>query len=130
MELRRVCILIASLGFAFVGTGCERRHPGPYSSSTAKDAIVRDSAAAQKLFTKAAECQESDPLDAEDLLRQALDADLYHGMAHNNLGVLLLNRGEIYAAVQEFEWARKLLPGHPKPRVNLAIALHQADKHT
>ena len=71
---------------------------------------------------------EGDMVKAEELLRRCLDADLYHGLAHNNLGVLLLAKGEVYSAVQEFEWARKLLPGHPDPRVNLAVALAQADK--
>ena len=33
----------------------------------------------------------SDPAKAESLLREALGYDLYHGAAHNNLGVLLLN---------------------------------------
>ena len=32
---------------------------------------------------------------------------------HGNLGVLYLNRGELYEAASEFEWARRLLPGHP-----------------
>src|SRR5690606_33130686 len=65
---------------------------------------------------------------AEALLREALAADLYHGPAHNNLGVLYLQRGELYEAASEFEWARKLLPGHPDPRVNLALTLERAGR--
>lgn len=46
----------------------------------------------------------------------------------NNLGVILLDRGELYEAAGEFEWARKLNPGWPEPRVNLALALERAGK--
>ena len=63
--------------------------------------------------------------EAKALLTLAIEADLYHGAAHNNLGVLLLQEQELYQAAQEFEWARKLLPGNPDPRVNLSIALQR-----
>ena len=39
-----------------------------------------------------------------------------------------LERGELYEAAGEFERARKVMPGHPDPRVNLAIALEQAGR--
>ncbi len=70
----------------------------------------------------------TNPAKAEDLLRESLTADLYCGPAHNNLGVIHLSRGELYEAASEFEWARKLMPGHPDPRLNLALALHRAGK--
>lgn len=66
--------------------------------------------------------------EAERMLREALTADLYCGRAHNNLGVLLLRKGRVYEAAEEFEWARKLMPGHPDPRVNLALALETAGR--
>jgi len=69
-----------------------------------------------------------DPIEAERLLRAALDADIYHGPAHNNLGLLLLEQGELYGAATEFEWARKLMPGHPGPRTNLAMTLERAGR--
>jgi len=65
---------------------------------------------------------------AEDLLRQALTADLFFGPAHNNLGVVFLKQGKQYEAANEFEWARKLMPGHPDPRLNLAMTLEKAGK--
>ena len=65
---------------------------------------------------------------AESLLREALNADLYFGPAHNNLGVIFLHRDELYEAAAEFEWARKLMPGHPDPRVNLAFTLESAGR--
>ena len=71
---------------------------------------------------------ESEPEKAEALLHEALTADLYHGPAHNNLGVLYLKQGRLYEAAHEFEWARKLMPGHPDPRMNLAFTLEQAGR--
>lgn len=51
---------------------------------------------------------------------------MFNGPAHNNLGVLFLERGQLCKAANEFEWTRKLLPGHPDPRVNLALTLERA----
>jgi tetratricopeptide (TPR) repeat protein len=83
---------------------------------------------AQRLTQQAAALIDSDRGEAEALLREALVADLYHGPAHNNLGIIHLERGELYEAANEFEWARKLMPGHPDPRLNLAITLEKAGR--
>ncbi len=107
--------------------GCASR-PTQAGSYTA-DAASRNPALARELHARASELMATDTEEAERLLRQALDVDLYHGPAHNNLGVLLLTRGELYAAAAEFEWARKLMPGHPDPRVNLAMTLEQAGRY-
>jgi Flp pilus assembly protein TadD len=80
--------------------------------------LYRNSLKARELTEKAAEIVTSDPEKAERLLREALTADVYHGPAHNNLGVVYLKQGELYEAAHEFEWARKLMPGHPDPRMN------------
>ncbi len=107
-------------------TGCKASHEsGPYESATI---AKRDTSAAELLNREAAELLTSDPKDAESLLRKALTHDLFFGPAHNNLGVLHLNRGELYEAASEFEWARKLLPGNPDPRINLAITLERAGR--
>jgi hypothetical protein len=42
--------------------------------------------------------------------------------------VLLLNQGKIYNATFEITWVRKLLPGHPGPRLNVAVALERGGK--
>ena len=42
--------------------------------------------------------------------------------------MLHLEAGRLYEAAEEFEWARKLVPGHPDPRMNLALTLEQAGK--
>lgn len=97
----------------------------PYQEQTAAD---RKTAEAERLSDQAADLVARDPVQAEALLREALGSDLFFGPAHNNLGVLLLKQGKLYQAANEFEWARKLMPGHPDPRVNLAITLEKAGK--
>lgn len=106
--------------------GCATTRPtDPYAPITDLD---RDSTLAQRLNEEASKLMDSDPHKAEELLRKALAADLYCGPAHNNLGVLYLRRGELYPAAGEFEWARKLMPGHPDPRMNLAMTLESAGR--
>ena len=99
----------------------------PYGAG---DSAQRDTAAAERLTREAASLIGERPEEAEALLRKALGADLFHGPAHNNLGVLFLARGELYEAATEFEWARKLMPGHPDPRLNLALCLERAGRVT
>lgn len=108
-----------------IAAGCASTGDGPYSAPTAR---ARNPLEAQRLTQEAAGCMDRDPDTAERLLRQALDADLFHGPAHNNLGVIYLARGELFAAASEFEWARKLLPGLPDPRLNLALTLERAGR--
>ena len=43
--------------------------------------------------------------------------------------MLFLGRGELYAAASEFEWARKLMPGHPDPRLNLGLVLERSGRY-
>src|SRR5690606_9883487 len=107
------------------GCASTPRASGPYQPQTE---AARDPLRAQTLTREAAGLMGRDPAKAERLLREALAADLYHGPAHNNLGVIHLRRGDLYEAASEFEWARKLLPGHPDPRVNLALTLELAGK--
>jgi tetratricopeptide (TPR) repeat protein len=72
--------------------------------------------------------QRGDWKSAQDTLQSALAADLYYGPAHNNLGVVHMRQGNLYEASNEFEWARRLMPGHPDPRINLAMVLEQVGK--
>jgi len=104
--------------------GCASRS-GPYQPA---DLQRRDTVKAESLTRQAADLIESDPAEAERLLRAALTADLFHGPAHNNLGVIYLNAGKLYEAAGEFEWARKLMPGHPDPRLNLGLALERGGR--
>lgn len=123
----RLSTVSAVLAVCVVLSGCGSAARGPYASTGEQ---VRDSVKAEKSYREAVENLTDDPKKAEELLRTALGFDLYHGAAHNNLGVLLLKQGRLYDAAEEFEWARKLMPGHPEPRVNLAITLDRGGKFT
>jgi Tfp pilus assembly protein PilF len=101
------------------------RSTSPYAP---QDEVRRDSLRAQELTQEAARLMDASPTRAEELLREALAADLYHGPAHNNLGVLYLKQSKLYEAAGEFEWAKKLMPGHPDPRMNLALTLERAGR--
>jgi len=106
--------------------GCAQSARSPYSSTNV--AVQRDTVLARELYAKVQRLDPDEREEAERLLRECLVADLYHGPAHNNLGVILLDRGVLYEAANEFEWARKLMPGHPAPRVNLAMTLERAGR--
>ncbi len=104
---------------------CRTSATGPYSSPAES---ARDTSAAEKLNRKAAEFIDTDPSNAESLLREALTKDVFYGPAHNNLGVVFMSQGKLYEAANEFEWARKLLPDSADPRVNLAITMERAGR--
>ncbi len=126
MTLRILFILLACLPAASLGLGCAPGSPSPYA--TDDPPFVRKPAEAERLGREGAALMGVDDVEAERLLRAALAADLYYGPAHNNLGVLHLRRGDLYAAANEFEWARKLMPGHPDPRLNLGLTLERAGR--
>ncbi len=86
----------------------------------------RDPQKAHELTLEALDVIEGNPAKAEELLNAALRADLYHGPAHNNMGVLYLRQSRLYEAANEFELARKLMPGNPDPRLNLGLTLERA----
>lgn len=118
MKRALLCIAIAL-------AACRSTPVGPYTPPAANS---RNSNEAERLNRLAADLVDGNPVEAETLLRQALTADLYCGPAHNNLGVLYLKEGKLYEAASEFEWAKKLMPGHPDPRVNLALVLERAGR--
>lgn len=65
---------------------------------------------------------------AEIELRKALDADLFFGPAHNNMGIVYYNTKRYYEAAWEFEYAMKLMPGKAEPRNNLGMVFEAALK--
>ena len=128
-KVRRINVR-AALRFLFGAAmwglpGCTTAPGGPYAPQVESE---RDTARSESLARQGADALNTDPERAERLLREALAADLYNGPAHNNLGVLYLNQGKLYEAAGECEFARKLMPGAPDPRLNLAIALERAGR--
>jgi tetratricopeptide (TPR) repeat protein len=120
--MRRAAWLVV---LAAVGCRASDAPTGPY---TPPSAATRDTSKAEALNREAADLLATDPTKAEELLRQALTADLFFGPAHNNLGVVFLEREKLYEAAGEFEWAKKLMPGHPDPRVNLGLVMEMAGR--
>jgi tetratricopeptide (TPR) repeat protein len=119
-------LLLSILLFVTLGLlGACASSSSPYRTPSE---ATRNTEKAQRLTQQAAAVIPTDPNRAERLLREALAADLYHGPAHNNLGVIHLERGQLYEAASEFEWARKLMPGHPDPRLNLALTLERGGR--
>lgn len=118
-QVLAVCLVALSLA------SCRATTAGPYSPLAEGS---RDTSAAEKLNRKAADLIDTAPADAESLLREALTKDVFYGPAHNNLGVVYMNQGKLYEAANEFEWARKLLPDSPDPRVNLALTMERAGR--
>jgi Tfp pilus assembly protein PilF len=105
--------------------GCTREK----RDGRASDVSLSDPRRAERLHQQAIAIMSNDPTGAERLFREAIDADIFHGPAHNNLGTLLLARGELYEAATNFEAARKLMPGHPDPRLNLALTYEKAARY-
>jgi Flp pilus assembly protein TadD len=112
-------VLLLGLG------ACQSTTLGPY---TPPSEAQRDTTAAELLSRQGADAIATDLPRAESLLREALTKDLFHGPAHNNLGVVFLKQDKLYEAANEFEWARKLLPNSPDPRVNLALVMERAGR--
>ncbi|MBT8240337.1 MAG: tetratricopeptide repeat protein [Acidimicrobiia bacterium] len=123
--MRRFPTNPALLLIASTIVGCARGPHGPYTTPASTE---RSPLMAERLTQDAIAELSSDREAAEELLRRALTADLFYGPAHNNLGVLYLEQGLLYEAANEFEWSRKLMPGHPDPRLNLAITLERAGR--
>ena len=121
-RLAKRVTLAAAVGSTVVLGACSTQQ-GPYAPLAEG---TRSPLKAEKLTQEAAALIGSDDAKAESLLREALTEDLYHGPAHNNLGVVYLKQGKLYEAAGEFEWARKLMPGHADPRMNLALTLETA----
>jgi Tfp pilus assembly protein PilF len=66
--------------------------------------------------------------EAEDILKNALVADVMFGPARNNLGLVYFKQKKLYQAAWEFENAVKLMPHQPEIRNNLGMVLEEAGK--
>lgn len=126
MRLARRCGPVSLLATMLVVGACVSKPESPYVGTAE---AARSPAEAERLTKEAVAIIDTEPARAEELFRRALAADLYHAPAHNNLGTLLLRRGKLYEAAGEFEWAKRLMPGHPDPRMNLALTLEIAGRN-
>lgn len=119
----RLSVVAAALLMS-LALGCaSSKKSGPYATPSPQ---TRNPIRAQELNAEAVKVLATDLDAAEHLLRDALTEDLYCGPAHNNLGVVYLKRDRLYEAANELEWAKKLMPGHPDPRLNLGLVFEKA----
>tara|TARA_R110002049_G_scaffold4601_5_gene32729 strand:+ start:1017157 stop:1018101 length:945 start_codon:yes stop_codon:yes gene_type:complete len=65
---------------------------------------------------------------AEEKFLAAVDADLAYGPAHNNLGLMHYEQGNLYQAVLAFEHAMEYMPQDPTVLYNLGLTLESAGK--
>lgn len=82
---------------------------------------------AQAKHEQAVELIEAGQLQAaEQALREALEADVTFGPAHNNLGKVYFEQGKLYEAAWRFEYAIELMPDQPEPHNNLGLVMEAA----
>ena len=63
---------------------------------------------------------------AEQLLHDALVADVRFGPAHNTLGLLYYHQRRLYLAAWEFQFASDLMPSRAEPLNNLGMVYEEA----
>lgn len=97
--------------------------PAPPDQAAA-DARASD---ARKLFVEANEARNDGKNDeAIDLYRRSLGLDGTNAAAWNNLGTLLIERGEYMHAASALRSAADLSPADPRPLENLGLAYFRA----
>ncbi|MHB8420835.1 MAG: tetratricopeptide repeat protein [Myxococcales bacterium] len=83
---------------------------------------------AEDWYAWAVELEESSPGRATDAYRRAIELDPRHAAAHQNLGCLLHEAGQVMAAVDEFKLALAAEPGDAMASFNLGVALQDLGK--
>lgn len=110
-----VILLVAAI-VAIVVAGCQTTGSDP--------SPLRDTELASQLLAQAREYVERRELDqAAELLEQARAADPFDGRVRNNIGVIALQQGDLTLAAASFDATTRLLPGDPRPLINLGHAL-------
>ena len=96
---------------------------------TLPQGLQRNAKLAQQLNGRAIAAIDEDGFDtAEELLKEALSADVTFGPAHNNLGSVYLEQERYYLAAWEFEYAIRLMPSNPAPKNNLGLVFEAVGK--
>jgi Flp pilus assembly protein TadD len=109
--------------------GCQSRwRESPYETSKRVERL-RNSQTAQRLNDEGLKAVDAGELhEAEAAFRRALEADLFYGPAHNNLGLVHMKNEKLYDAAWEFEYAAKLMPHSAEPRNNLGLVMEKAGR--
>lgn len=120
----RTDALVLTLLAAMSAAGCSSSPnlPDRKDPAAAIDEMARRRAEAGRLAREAERLEESDPDKALETYRRALSLDDSLHNAWNNMGLLLMERGEYADAVSAFQVAADLMPGDPRPMYNSGIA--------
>ena len=120
--MRRLCLIVLAIAMI---VGCQSRSVIVKTDGPKQ----RDMRLATQKTAQAVELIKKRQFDkAEHLLDEAIEADPFTGIAHNNLGLVYYHQGRLYEAAREFQHAVKLLPYHPEPANNLGMVYESAGK--
>jgi len=119
-------ILAAILGPAVLA-GCHSLRRG--NEAIVRVESKRDTPRATRLTLTGIRALHKHEIDrAANLFRKAVAADYAYGPAHNNLGLMHYEQGNLYQAVVAFEQARRWMPDDPAVLYNLGLALESAGR--
>lgn len=114
-DCRFIMMLVMHL---LISSGCARSLSSELTASLDR---YREQIAEAKALNAEAIGDGQDPARQQELLERSLKKDDLFGEAHNNLGIVLHGQGQVYDSAKHFERATTLLPGSPRPLVNLAL---------
>ncbi|MFP4354519.1 MAG: tetratricopeptide repeat protein [Phycisphaerae bacterium] len=125
----REILLLLTTAAAALAVGCADRNDveSDVRYRTVRAEPLRDTRKAQDLNARGIEQLRAGDLDAaEKTFRQAIEADVSYGPAHNNLGKVYLQKKDLHPAALEFQAAIDRMPDHAGPLNNLAMTWEQA----
>ena len=121
---------LACMTLAVFLLGCSfgREEAAPKYQTVAVDPR-RNTEEAKRMNGQAVQDIEAGKLDAaEEKLKAALDADIFFGPAHNNLGMVYYRQEKYYVAAWELQYAAKLMPGKAEPLHNIGLVFEAVGK--
>lgn len=122
------------VGCAVLFGGCAVLVGGCASLTEGNEAIIRVQAAQDPIKAARLTLHGIKAMDGGDVDRaaakfaSAIAADQAYGPAHNNLGLLHFDQGNLYQALLAFEQAMELMPHDPAVYYNLGLTLESAGK--
>lgn len=118
-----VCVVL-------IGSGCRLTDEPMGEYETIRVTPHHDTATAIRKNERAIkQLERGDIAKAEELLQEALVADVSYAPAHNNLGHVLYLQGKYYVAAWEFEYAVKLMPNNGEPLNNLGLIYEKVGRY-
>lgn len=128
MPFNAKCLFVVAL-VANLGCAASNHKTVDKAYATVSPDVSRDTDRARAENGEAIKLIERGDLNkAEEILKQALEADVTFGPAHNNLGKVYYEQGNYYMAAWEFQYAIKLMPYHAEPLNNLGMVLESVGK--